>query len=92
MDIVFLPTAPEVGAAEFLHKLAEHGEVIEPADKPLGTMVLHASDVDDEIGSARVAEVSALPSTVSATQIAHPCCLCTRECCPSIGRRVLSFQ
>ncbi|OZF01493.1 hypothetical protein CH300_17775 [Rhodococcus sp. 15-1154-1] len=49
--IVFLPTAPDVGAAEFLRKLVEHGEVIEPAEDPLGTMVIHASDADDEIRS-----------------------------------------
>lgn len=49
--IVFLPTAPDVGAAKFLHKLAEHGEVIEPTVEPLGTMVIHASDADDEIRS-----------------------------------------
>ncbi|OZC49292.1 hypothetical protein CH289_17290 [Rhodococcus sp. RS1C4] len=49
--IIFLPTAPDVGAAEFLHKLVVHGELIEPTDEPLGTMVIHASDADDEIRS-----------------------------------------
>lgn len=49
--IVFLPTAPDVGTAEFLNKLAEHGDVIEPTDELLGTMVIHASDADDEIRS-----------------------------------------
>ena len=49
--IVFLPSAPDVGAAEFQRKLTEHGEVIEPANEPLGTMVIHASDADDEVRS-----------------------------------------
>lgn len=49
--IVFLPTAPDVGAAGFLRKLGQHAEVIEPTNEPLGTMVIHASDADDEIRS-----------------------------------------
>ncbi|QCB51975.1 PD-(D/E)XK nuclease family protein [Rhodococcus sp. PAMC28707] len=49
--IVFLPNAADVGAAEFLRTLSEYGEVIQPTDEPLGTMVLHASDADDEIRS-----------------------------------------
>lgn len=49
--IVVLPTALDVGAADFMRRLSEHGEIIEPTDEPIATMVIHASDADDEMRS-----------------------------------------
>ncbi|WP_084727411.1 PD-(D/E)XK nuclease family protein [Rhodococcoides yunnanense] len=53
--VVFLPTATDPGAAKFLGALSERGDVIESTVEPFGTLVIHASDADDEVRSiARV--------------------------------------
>ncbi|MCZ4080305.1 exodeoxyribonuclease V subunit gamma [Rhodococcus sp. H36-A4] len=49
--VMFLPTAADAGASQFLDALANRSQVIETEAQPLGTTVLHASDADDEIRS-----------------------------------------
>lgn len=49
--VVFPPTAADPGASQFLDALTTRGQLIESDAEPLGTMVVHASDADDEIRS-----------------------------------------
>lgn len=49
--VVFLQTAADAGASQFLDALSSRGQLIESDVEPLGTMVLHASDADDEVRS-----------------------------------------
>ncbi len=49
--VVFLPTAADAGASQFLEALTNLGQLIESDVEPLGTMVIHASDADDEVRS-----------------------------------------
>ena len=49
--VVFLQTAADAGASQFLDALSSRGQLIESNVEPLGTMVIHASDADDEIRS-----------------------------------------
>lgn len=49
--VVFLPTAADAGASQFLEALTNRGQLIESDVEPLGTMVIHASDADDEVRS-----------------------------------------
>ncbi|WP_232433638.1 PD-(D/E)XK nuclease family protein [Rhodococcus sp. AW25M09] len=49
--VVFLPTAADAGASQFLDALTNRGQLVESDVEPLGTIVLHASDADDEVRS-----------------------------------------
>ncbi|WP_032402623.1 PD-(D/E)XK nuclease family protein [Rhodococcoides fascians] len=49
--VVFLQTAADAGASQFLEALTNRGQLIESNLEPLGTMVIHASDADDEVRS-----------------------------------------
>lgn len=49
--VVFLPTAVDAGASQFLDALSSRAHLIENDAEPLGTMVIHASDADDEVRS-----------------------------------------
>ena len=49
--VVFLPTAADAGASQFLDALTSRGQLIESDVDPLGTVVIHASDADDEVRS-----------------------------------------
>ncbi|WP_032389491.1 PD-(D/E)XK nuclease family protein [Rhodococcoides fascians] len=49
--VVFLPTGADAGASQFLEALTNRGQLIKSNVEPLGTMVIHASDADDEVRS-----------------------------------------
>lgn len=49
--VVFLPTAADAGASQFLDALSSRAHLIESDAELIGTMVIHASDADDEVRS-----------------------------------------
>ncbi|MBY4130972.1 PD-(D/E)XK nuclease family protein [Rhodococcus fascians] len=49
--VVFLPTGADAEASQFLEALTNRGQLIKSNVEPLGTMVIHASDADDEVRS-----------------------------------------
>lgn len=47
--IVFLPCEQDPAGAEFLREVGARGSIVDSVGDPTGTLVLHASDSDDEV-------------------------------------------